>query len=514
MMVVSNKDTDSKGKKIGYSILFGFIIIYFAFLVGGMTHFMYGSLKEANLDLLIPGIFMVGASFMILTTCFFSAHGYLFGAKDLDMLFSFPISHRDIFISKFLMLYFYDLMFSMIIFGVSGVVYCVESSAGLMGWLVIIIGTFILPFLPLTVGVLISYLVGLALRRVKQRKAITTIMAVAVSVAIIIFFNMTSLQQYIVEHSADIFKAIKSYYPPAGLLVKAIDGDILSFLLFAVINILPMVILLPLLSTRFASIVAAYASSSAKADYKFRSQKQAKKIDTCFRKEFKKIFSSPVYILNCGVGIIMLLVFSISLFQGAGSNGFSFTFAGAEYAPLVAMFAIMVCCTMVSTTCCTFSLEAKTFWIYKTAPVDEKTVFEAKALANEMLYIPFIVIFGIIYAFLLKMDMIDLILVMLVPIVGVICSSYFGLIVNLAFPKMNWKNETQVIKQSASVMLSMFVSIGFNTLIIILSVVALSNLSISITEVMLCLLVIYLLIMVLLEYCLRTWGVKKYRKLY
>jgi ABC-2 type transport system permease protein len=506
-------DSATEKKKVFSTILFTFLGIYLGVTVAGMTSLLYEGFKDTGLVILVPALFFIGASFMIVVTCLFAAQGYLFGAKDLEMLFSFPVSHRDIIISKFLMLYFYDLMFSVLIFGVSGVVYCVLSSAGIMGWITIILGVFIVPLLPLCVGTIISYGLGLALRKVKRKNVVTTVLSLIFSLIIILFYSMSSFTEYIVSHGQNLLEGIKSYYLPAGWLLGSLNGDILNFLLFALINILPVVIILPLLAKRFASIVASFKSSATKANYKFRSQKKDNKLSTCFKKEMKRILSSSVYILNSGVGIIMLLVYTITLFRSSGAEA-GMIITEWAYAPLVAIFALIFCSTLNTTTCCSISLEAKTFWIYKTSPVDEKTIFEAKALANEMLYIPFIIVLGILYTVILKLGIEYALLLIVIPVIALVCASYFGLIVNLAFPKLKWQNETQVIKQSASVVISMFSSMGFNGLMIVLSIVALNNLAISIFEVMLCLLVIYLLLMVFLEYILRTWGVKKFKSLY
>ncbi|MDD4124823.1 MAG: hypothetical protein PHW77_03760 [Eubacteriales bacterium] len=514
-LVSAGTGGSTKSKKIGYSLLFTFLVVYFSVLVGTMTKMLYNSLADYDLTLLIPGLYFIGASFMILFTCLFTSHGYLFKAKDLDMLFSFPVSHRDILVSKFIMLYFYDLMFSVIIFGVSGAVFCVLESVGFMGWLTLIIGVFLTPLLPLTIGVLISYFVGLALRKVKYKNAITTILAISFSLLIILFSSGShSINNYIIKHGGDMLRAIKSYYFPAGFLFESFKGSVLNLLLFVVINIAPAVILLTLISKHFASIVASYGSSSLKANYKLRSQKKSKKLDTCFLKEIRRILSSSVYLLNSGVGILMLIVFTISSIQTTKSAETGIGLFGSSVMPLVAVFILLFCCTMNSSTSCTFSLEAKTLWIYKSAPVDERTIFEAKALANEILYLPFILIFGILYSVIFNMNYSSIILLFLIPTIALVCSSYFGLLVNLAHPKLKWQNETQVIKQSMSVVIAMFASIGFNVLMVILTILAVNNLNISVFEIMLCLLVIYLSLMVYLEYRLRTWGVIKFKMLY
>ena len=97
-----------------------------------------------------------------------------------------------------------------------------------------------------------------------------------------------------------------------------------------------MVIILPLLAKRFASIVASFKSSATKANYKFLSQKRDNKLSTCFKKEMKRILSSSVYILNSGVGIIMLLVYTITLFRSSGAEA-GMIITEWAYAPLVAI---------------------------------------------------------------------------------------------------------------------------------------------------------------------------------
>ncbi len=198
------------------------------------------------------------------------------------------------------------------------------------------------------------------------------------------------------------------------------------------------------------------SQSFAKANYKFRSHKKAKKLNTCFIKEVKRIFSSSVYLLNAGVGILMMIVFTVSAVQAFKPTDTGDSIFSAGVMPLVALFLLLFCCTMNSSTSCTFSLEAKTMWIYKSAPVDERTIFQAKALANEVLYLPFILIFGIVYSVIFRDGY-------TINRFSHSCTDsraclffLFSASVNLSHPKLKWQNETQVIKQSMSVVISMF----------------------------------------------------------
>ena len=48
---------------------------------------------------------------------------------------------------------------------------------------------------------------------------------------------------------------------------------------------------------------------------------------------------------------------------------------------------------------------------------------------------------------------------LLIPTLLAVLVAVSGVIINLYFPKMEWKNETQVVKQSLSSMVSMFMGV-------------------------------------------------------
>ena len=81
-------------EKEGFStILFTFLGIYLGVTVAGMTSLLYEGFKDTGLVILVPALFFIGASFMIVVTCLFAAQGYLFGQKTLKCSFPslFPI---------------------------------------------------------------------------------------------------------------------------------------------------------------------------------------------------------------------------------------------------------------------------------------------------------------------------------------------------------------------------------------------------------------------------------------
>ena len=48
----------------------------------------------------------------------------------------------------------------------------------------------------------------------------------------------------------------------------------------------------------------------------------------------------------------------------------------------------------------------------------------------------------------------------LLPIAALLCSTVFGLYVNAKMPRLNWKPETEVVKQSGAVLIMMLICFG------------------------------------------------------
>ncbi|MFA7099523.1 MAG: hypothetical protein WC143_05495 [Eubacteriales bacterium] len=508
----SKSKVTSKKQKILLGLLFAVLLVYFSAVVVFMTILLFESLEPMGLGLLIPAFYFIAASMAILITCVFSARGFLYDSKDLEMLFALPLSHRTIFYSKAFLLYAYDLIFSIVLLGVSGVTYLILAKLGAMAWVTLIIGIFTAPLIPLALGMAMSYAVGLAVRKLKYKNVFSIILTLVFAAFFISFSSFSnSLNDYFVKYGAKILPAIKKYYYPAGLFIGGFEGNILDTALFAVINAAPAFLLLPIVSSRFASIVSSYKQSRLKSDYTFRSHKKTSKLNTCFFKEIKKVFSSSMYLMNSGVGVLMLVMLTFSASQVRKAIGVDDSYLA--YFALGSMLLILFCVTMNSTTSCTFSLEAKTLWIYKSAPIDVATVFEAKALANCVLYSPFIVIFAALYSVLLNFEAIYIPFIIMIPFLGVVSSSYLGLIYNLAYTKTDWTNETHAIKQSMSVFLSMMTAIGANALFILLAVLMLIYTPITPFEFMLSLFALFVAITLLLRRLLYGWGVKKFSQL-
>ena len=90
-------------------------------------------------------------------------------------------------------------------------------------------------------------------------------------------------------------------------------------------------------------------------------------------------------------------------------------------------------------------------------------------------------------------------------------SSILGLVINLKYPKMNASNDTEVVKQSMSSMVAVFINIG----IIIISVIGIFTLydKLNIYLLLGIHVLIIILVTIVLYYILMNKGIKEYRSI-
>ena len=157
------------------------------------------------------------------------------------------------------------------------------------------------------------------------------------------------------------------------------------------------------------------------------------------------------------------------------------------------------------------SLEGKNLWILKTLPVDIKKVLKSKVLFNILVILPISIISLVIVFFTFNLTLTELLIGILFEILISIFVGEFGIIINLKYPKINYINETQVVKQSLSSFLCVMLPMVVIMVMPIIYFIASYTISINVFVMIIC--GILLLINALFYLLINTWGVKKFNKL-
>ncbi len=183
---------------------------------------------------------------------------------------------------------------------------------------------------------------------------------------------------------------------------------------------------------------------------------------TLVRKETNRFFSVPIYALNSGIGIVMLLLASIAalIFQRDVIQFLNMPELAGAMIELVAIGFVGFCIAMVYTPAVSLSLEGKAFWIVKSLPIPPKTLMRSKVAFNLILQVPVGIIAAIALGIAFELALGTTLALVFFVIAFSLFISFAFAIINLWLPKFDFINETEVVKQSLAAMVAIFGSFG------------------------------------------------------
>jgi ABC-2 type transport system permease protein len=106
------------------------------------------------------------------------------------------------------------------------------------------------------------------------------------------------------------------------------------------------------------------------------------------------------------------------------------------------------------------SLEGKTLWILRSAPVRARDALLSKINLHLLVSAAPCLLASVLAAVAAADSVVSAAIILVVPTAFACLIAYFGLIFNLLHPKFDWLNEIQPVKQGFPVMITMFGSWG------------------------------------------------------
>ena len=459
----NSKKGNSKVMKIFLAIILAYAGVclvamfagYFDTMAAGMTGFGFDWLYFAIISMLIV---MLG-----FISTVFAAQSQIFEAKDNDLLLSMPIPPKYILMSRIFALMVIDIVEAIILSAVAGIVYSLHVPLTVCGTIALVLEMVGIVFITVTLSTLFGWIFAFLSSKLRNRSIVTTLFSLAF-VALYFMFctNGTSYVNYLLQNGADVAAVYRKYMIPFYWYGRAVtDGSISSFLLFMGASILVFALLIWVLSKNFTGIATTKKGLRKKAYSQAKNRVRTPK-GTLIKKELTRFFTCAAYILNCGLGLVIMLVLTIVLIVKMD------TFADAvskvaflnDNIGIIAIFAISAINLMNLVSAPSVSLEGDNIWIVQSMPVKTSTILRAKVATHIILCLPFSILLSIAVNVVFGMDILMRIAVVLVPAAASVFVAYLGLICNLVLPKFDWTDETVAIKQSMSVLLTMGVVFG------------------------------------------------------
>lgn len=433
-------------------------------VLSGYTALLAIGLTAIGLSEIIPAYALTITSLISLLFTVFKTNGILFVYKDYDMLMALPVTNVTLITSRFFSLYLSNTVFSALVAIPMGIVYCVYVKPSPVAYVMWILAVLTQTLIPTVVGAAIGTAIIALSTRFKFANLVAIILTVAALIAYLgIMFGFTGSSSNLdlnqLTSMAEMISAqIYRLYPISRLFHSAFrQENILYMLAFVLLSAVIYALFAVVVGWKYNAINTSLTTYHVKSNFKLTTLKVGSPLKALYFKEAKRFFSCFPYVMNMGVGILLMLAAVIGFaVMGVGKMETYLGVPGAVtyftgYMPLIIAALLSMSCT----SAVSLSLEGKNLWIIQSVPVEPSAVFKAKMLFNLSLTVPSGILSGLILGIVVHADIKLMLLFMFVPTAFALFSTTFGMFINIMMPVYEWESETRVIKQSMSSMIGM-----------------------------------------------------------
>ncbi|EOO28435.1 ABC transporter permease [Bacillus cereus BAG1X2-3] len=464
--------TDKK-KRGAYLFSFAAILFVGFLIFGSMTHGMYEGLKQLGQE---PGmIIAMGLAiasiwvFLISITNILTVFYY---SNDIEMLLPLPLKPAQIISAKFLTVLITQYVMSSFILLPIFITYGLKSGAFITYYIYMIFIYLLFPIVPL---VLASLLMTIIMRytNIAKNKDRGNIFIGIVSILFIVGINVfmqwrnksafsgDGAAEYLVNNQSSLIVQMTNYFPTTyfgavALVESANWKGPLYVIIFAVISFVFFVLFYYVAERTYLKGVIGLSTSTAKkqvisAEGLQKSTVQSSHLKAYVKKEFKTLFRTPQFFLNCIVQtFVMPIMLFFILFVQDGNLKFI-----TEYInnPETTGFAIGVglCASLflmgsnvIATT--SFSRDGSSWFVNRYLPVKASDIFFAKAITAWLINVIILAVFGITMAVVARISPVFMLLWFLLSANGLLLINLIGTRWDAQTADIHWDTEQKLFK--------------------------------------------------------------------
>ncbi|MGN0998423.1 MAG: hypothetical protein ACI4PO_02600 [Faecousia sp.] len=449
----------SKSGLVLYSILYLFVFGALGSLFFMMAISLCEPLVEIGMGWLYFAMMSLVAVFMGVFGSAFNTSAALYQAKDNDLLLSLPIPTGSILAMRLAGVYLMGLLYELIAMVPTLIVWFLVRDVSPMGIVLSLLITLVLSVFVLTLSCILGWVVAWIGSKIRNKSFVTVILSLAFFAAYYyVYFNAYTMLMSILNHADEIAGSVQVFLYPFYQMGLAAQGNVLSSIVFTGIVAVCFIAVYYVLSKSFLKIATAN-TGTGRVKYRARTVKAGNADSALLRKEFKRFTGSAVYMMNCGLGTIFLVIAGAALLIKGDLVMEMVTEALGLPQDLTALLVAAAACMMTTMNIITapsVSLEGKNLWLVQVLPVSGWQVLKAKLKLHLILtWIPtalLLLCVEIVFGF----RALDAVLICVVSALFVALMAAAGLAVNLKMPNLTWTSEAVPVKQSMSTMLVLF----------------------------------------------------------
>ncbi|MCQ2506604.1 MAG: hypothetical protein MJ113_05445 [Lachnospiraceae bacterium] len=472
----NNEDKMSKGR----IALLAFLGIYLVVVFGALFALMFMEMGDtlSNPDFVdafggkpllwiavsIEGLMALMLSFV---GSVFMTQTQIYNAQDNDFLLSLPIKPAYILLSRMVLVFSMNGMFSYFVAIFAGVGLLIsDCEITLVGVIFYVVLNLLLPFFSMAATLLLAWVISVLTRKMKRKNIISLILTIGFFlVYFYACFNLNNYIEKLLENLTGIGESISGYmYPIYKFGVAIANHDIASFFITIGFFTIPFVIVVYILSKTYFFIVKT-SNNIVKVKYVKKEMKTTSPVWALVKKDLSRLFASSMYLLNTMSGILMEILLVLAVVMKIDQiDQIKEILQGFPLAVIMTLLLVLIG-SMNMVTASIISVEGKNLWLMKSVPLKAKDIFQAKLLTGLVITMPVSLISLIAFAFVLEFSVVDTILGLILLSAATLFFNYFGFKVNLTHARFDYENEVLAAKQSMSCFIAMFGSMGFSLLI-------------------------------------------------
>lgn len=460
-----DKKTGKARKKAGtvlFFLLFAVIMVGLGFVFYNISTSMGAYVLNRGINWLYFAMLGLLSIALGLFGSVFNTYASVYLPKDNELLLSLPIPAKKLLLARTTSVYLMSLLYSGWIWIPAIIAYYVMVPLTVTNIVFPILLTFVIALFVSILSCLLGFVVAIIASKAKGKSFLTVALSLIVMVGYyVVYFKIVNSLDEVLLHLDEWGDTVKSWLHYVYYLGLAADGEIVPMLVITGLTILGGYICLTVLSKSFLKIAITSDKTKKKENVKvdFSAVSPEKAL---LKREFKHFTSVPAWMLNGGLGLLLLPIGTITaIIKHDAIRGLleGMTEESSGFMAALPVLVVAAICLVISTNVITpvsISIEGKSLWIMQSLPVDSWKIIRAKeSMGVRLNSIP--VAFAVIaFGKILQYEMWQIMLMFFTALVYIYFNADMGLMLNLKKPNFSWTSEASVTKEGLPVLLSMF----------------------------------------------------------
>lgn len=490
-----NLRREGRGKaRVAFSYLgFALLALYLYAIIVFLEMALFAAAERMGQPGLVIAVALLGCTLVTLLYSFFYVVSTLFFSKDNGFIAALPISSRSILTAKLATVVAGEIGLTFLVLAPLMIRYGVAVGADALFYVRALVGTVFVPMAPVAVSTLLSFLLIRVSALWKRRESMTVVMSFAMMIAVMMVSmnlgmsagmndgEITSVVVSVLLGNNSLTNLVLGAYPPLQWMNSALVGSGWAawgnLLLFAAVSAAALALVTALFG-------GSYLRLALKQEETLRRMNAGKRrlgrervrtpFAALYRQEIRDVLTVPVYATNCLTGVVIFPVMIVVMFVAMGNQlsgeSMSMTLLGGlvpkDLYLAIATAALCFTTTMNMAVATAVSREGARHDLRKTYPVSGATHLLAKVAMGMTFNLVTIVFAAAALTFFLPAFWPLTALAVLLSQLFSLLWSILSLLVDVYHPRLNWKNETEAVKQNMNAVLGMLIGFALIALLV------------------------------------------------